>query len=786
MAGHPILRTAALLLGLATLGAIPSQGMVAQASATVATVHSGARASFTCRDASSGEGIEGFPPFLHSLTNEGLPIDSASQHMSSGFAGDVDWLRLIPTSVPFMSFSFPGSARISAAFAIGALVTACGGGGAEADAGTSGTSASTSSTSSTTDSSTGSQDSVTATAPTQPVTTATGSTSTTDGAGDTTTDTATDSTTVVAVAQTGTGAASTGGTSAAAPSAKRSSVALNLAPVNYYSQELPTIDVMKRAGAWLTQCSSTCGTMTGGASGWDTLEEAALDLDANGWIKSLPASSDTTHKYRTVATALSANGALPLGRYIVRYDGSGTITYSGFTKSSSSTAGRDVIDLTTTGNAWMTITATNPSNYIRNIRIYLPGGACANDYTVYADSAAACNATTGAFVPFESFPAGQIWHPQFLQDIKGFRALRFMDWNLTNSTSVTSWAGRTPPGARTWSGASGVPIEAMLDLANMVGADAWLNVPPYADDNYAAQIGALAATHLTNGVSKVDMEYGNETWNYAFPASNWILAQAKAKWPQSIAAGVSAYTLQSSWYGERLAQVCRAAKSNSTAVRCVLNGMAANSWSVNQSLSCPYASAELGHACAKDIDVVSIAPYFGYYISAAKLRSVVATWYADPDGGLSKLFSEITGTDANGVSITAPLAAAGSGAPAGALAAAKAWMTANKAVADSYGLPLWAYEGGQHLVLPSGDTDKTLQALLVAANRDARMGAAYDRMIADWKSVGGQTFTYFNHVGKPGVSGMWGLKETMSDSANAKWASALRMRNDKSCNWSGC
>lgn len=681
-----------------------------------------------------------------------------------------------------MSFTFPGSVRISAAFAIGALVTACGGGG-EADSATPGTTVSSTSGTSTSTSTSGTSTSTTDT-----------TTSTTDT---TTTTTTQDGTT--AIASTGDGhtgettvvASSTApvtstATSTATATAKRSSVALNLAPVTYYSPGIPTIDVMKRAGGWLTQCSSTCGTMPAGSSSWDTKEQAALDLDANGWVKSLPAASDATHRYRTVATALSANGALPLGRYIVRYDGVGTITYSGFTKSSSSTAGRDVIDLTTTGNAWMTITATNPSNYLRNIRIYLPGGACANDYTVYADSAAACNSTTGAYVPFESFPASQIWHPQFLQDIKGFRALRFMDWSQTNSTSVTSWAGRTQPGARTWAEATGVPVEAMLDLANLVGADAWLNVPPYADDNYAAQIGALAATHLTNGVSKLDLEYANETWNYAFPASNWMLAQAKAKWPQLIASGMSPYTLEANWYGERLAQVCRAAKANSTAVRCVLNGMASNAWTVNQSLSCPYAVAELGHACAKDIDVVAIAPYFGYYVSAAKLRPVVATWYADADGGLGKLFSEINGTDANGAPITPPLAAAGSGAPAGALALSKTWMVANKAVADSYGLPLWAYEGGQHLVLPSGDSDAALQSLLVAANRDPRMGAAYDRMMADWKSVGGQTFAYYSHVGKPAASGMWGLKETMSDNTNAKWLSALRMRNDKSCNWSGC
>jgi hypothetical protein len=266
-----------------------------------------------------------------------------------------------------------------------------------------------------------------------------------------------------------------------------------------------------------------------------------------------------------------------------------------------------------------------------------------------------------------------------------------------------------------------------------------------------------------------------------------MVDQAKAKWPQQVSQGVSPYTLADSWYGERLAQVCQAAKAGSTLVRCVVNGQAANSWITNQMLACPYAAAELGHQCAKDVDVVAIAPYFGGYIANTKLRSVVATWYTDSDGGLSKLFQEITGTDSNGAAVSnALLSAAGSGAPTGALAVSKSWMVATKAVVDAYGLPMWAYEGGQHLLLPSGDSDQKLQNLFVAANRDPRMGAAYDRMMTDWKAAGGQTFAYYSHVAPASIYGSWGLKESMNDNTSPKWVSALKSRNDKTCNWTGC
>ena len=701
-----------------------------------------------------------------------------------------------------MAFNFLNGRGVSAlAMATGILVSGCGGGssdsGSTADEASATSTTPTSTSSSTSTSTTSASTAVDSASTTQAAVSSTGPSTVVSGvggsavSGDPTT-AATDPDAPVTVASSsgssGSGSTSTTSTPTTSTStATRSGVALNVSGLSYYSPESPTIDIMKRAGAWLTQCSN-CTGLAAGASAWDTKEEAALDLDANGWLKSLPASTDTTHKYRTVSSALSTGGAIPLGQYIVRYDGAGTMTYSGgFTKNTgASTPGRDVITLTSTANAWMTITATTPSNYLRNIRIYMPGGACANDLTVYAASASACTSATGAYVPFESFPATQIWHPQFLQDIKGFRALRFMDWNLTNSVAATTWADRTPVGARTWTGQTGVPIETEMDLATLIGADAWMNIPPYANDDYATQIGVLAAAHM-KGNSKLDLEWGNEPWNYAFTLAGYILNQAKAKWPTQVAQGISPYTLADSWYGERVSQACRAAKIGSAQIRCVLNAQAASSWSTNQSLACPYSASEVGHTCAKDIDVVAVAPYFGGYIGQAKLRSVVATWYTDADGGLAKLFQEITGQDASGNAITAPLNTIDAGvAPTGALAQAKTWMVATKAVADTYGLPMWAYEGGQHLIAPTGDTDQGLLSLFVAANRDARMGAAYDRMMSDWKSSGGQTFTYYTHIGTPSGYGMWGLKETVGDNANPKWASALKNRNALNCSWSGC
>lgn len=576
--------------------------------------------------------------------------------------------------------------------------------------------------------------------------------------------------------------------------APRSGAGMNLGPLDPTSTEFPTIDLMKRAGAWLTQCASwtsaTCKDFAAGQSAWDTREESKLSVDAQGWIKSLPANTDTTTKYRYVTTILSGGG-LPDGKFVVKYDGQGTLTYSGAGAkvANLSAAGRDVVQVTAAnGGFFLTINATTPGNYLRNIRVYPPGGACANDYSTYAADATTCGGTKGAYVGFEAFPATKPWYPPFITDVKGFRTLRFMDWMRTNTTTNANWATRSLPTDRTWAGESGVPLETMIDLANDTGTDPWVNIPPYATDDYVHQFARLAHQRLSSTL-KLNLEYANEAWNYQFAATNWMLAQAKATWPTPLAQGANPYYLELNWYAQRLAQVCTIAKqefgADASRVTCIANTQAAQASMTQQVLACTYAAPALGKPCGKFFDVVAIAPYFGYYIANPTYRPTVKTWYADADGGLTKLFEEINGVGPTGNSMTAPLGAQ-TKFLAGARGMSNAWMVTSKAVATSFGLPLWAYEGGQHLVPPVGDPDTTFLSLIANANRDPRMQTAYQQDMADWKAAGGQTFVYYHHVGTPTKYGMWGAKVNLADNDSPKWKAITQARDGTACWWSGC
>ena len=92
----------------------------------------------------------------------------------------------------------------------------------------------------------------------------------------------------------------------------------------------------------------------------------------------------------------------------------------------------------------------------------------------------------------------------------------------------------------------------------------------------------------------------------------------------------------------------------------------------------------------------------------------------------------------------------------------------------------------QGITPPAGDTDKTFQSLLLAANRDPRMGVAYTKMLSDWQASGGQTFSLFNDVATPSQYGDWGLKENQFDTTAAKWMAVAKVRDTVACWWSGC
>ena len=151
----------------------------------------------------------------------------------------------------------------------------------------------------------------------------------------------------------------------------------------------------------------------------------------------------------------------PSGKYVVLYDGQGTLSYGFDASLASSSPGRDVINVakpTTGGGIRIDITATDPNhdgNYLRNIRV------------VKAEDE-------------QLLDSGAIFDPTFLSRMQNFHVLRFMQWSQIDAAGGTAgtWAKRSHVDDAGWGSTIGVPLEVEIDLANAVGAGARLAERP--------------------------------------------------------------------------------------------------------------------------------------------------------------------------------------------------------------------------------------------------------------------------------------------------------------------
>jgi len=532
-----------------------------------------------------------------------------------------------------------------------------------------------------------------------------------------------------------------------------SPLGINLNSITYYSPEMPFIDNFKSNGSWITHSSSV----------WDTNEEQYLNLDSNGWPISLVSVNEpTSQQFNSVGVLLlrsypnTTNGYYPAGKYYVLYQGQGTLTYGGDATLVSRSTGQDIINVATpsSGGIDLRITATDPNqngNYLRNVQV------------IKAENLAAFN-------------AGQIFNPSFLTTVQNFRALRFMDWLGTNNSTLSSWSARPLPTNAFWGTSGGVPVEIAVALANIVGADAWLNIPVMADDNYITQMATLVHSSLSSS-QKVYVELSNEVWNGGFTQAAYATAQGQAKFASGLG---SPFDYNRNWYGMRVAQSCDIWKStwgsDSGRVVCVMGAQAANTWTATESLNCPFWTA--GSPCASHgIGAVAIAPYFG--------GNVPTAWTNQSDGGLASLFASLTTQND-------PTIPAG-----GWLSQASGWVAAYIPALANYHLPLVAYESGQTFegfpngVTPTG-SNSPITNLYIAANRDARMGTAYTSYLQQWKANGGTLLMDFSDIGAYSQYGEWGALESIMQttsplsSSPPKWQALMGFISSNQCWWSGC
>lgn len=555
---------------------------------------------------------------------------------------------------------------------------------------------------------------------------------------------------------------------------QQAALGINIHQLTYWSPEWTLLDAFKSAGGWFTQTDDL----------FDTAEQHLLDTDAQGWVRSLP-DQDSGATYRYVAALLlNGNGGKhPAGRYVITYEGEGQIHYFFDAQKIErlSRPGRDVIEIAqpTNGGILLRITQTDPrnvGNYIRNIRVIMPGFRCANDPFNWVKDPQDCPGGASSAQAFETVNASQPFHPALLQNIRQYKAIRHMDFLATNSSTVSTWESRTQRDTSRYLFDKGAPPELAVDMAAFLGSDLWLNIPHQATDAYVTNLATYARQQLQTH-QRVVIEYSNEVWNLIFPQGNWVQEQGQSQWPND---PTDPYFKRINWYGKRANEVIglwkQAWGDQAHRVTGVMGGQLSNETIAQVALDCPlWAAQNGGQDCTGNIDALTIAPYFGGYFGSAEYYDQVSNWIAQGQAvALDNLFADLTqgGLLPDGQS---------------GLEQAIGWMDQAKATADAYDLGFVAYEGGQHMVgVGALINDDALTALFNAANRDPRMFSIYETYLQAWREAGGQLFCLWISMSSFDRFGNWGIQESMDDTDNPKYRAVQAFLRDNNCWWPDC
>ncbi|MDQ2093172.1 calcium-binding protein [Rhodalgimonas zhirmunskyi] len=526
------------------------------------------------------------------------------------------------------------------------------------------------------------------------------------------------------------------------------SLAMGLNGVADWATQQPFVDQMKSARVWVGHAGATWGA-------WDAARlEAEGFLDGDGWVKALPEGVDRIESF--ILTEQDEKARSLAGRYRVRWSGEGNLRIGGLARQVRMGDHEAWFDFTPgDGLVSLTITATDPEgtgDYLREIEVVREDQIALHE-------------------------AGVIFNPVWVARIADLRSLRFMDWMMTNGSPVTDWEGRPRLSDYSWT-RRGVPLEAMIELANMVGADPWFNMPHAADDGYSQAFAEMVLERLDPRL-QVYVEYSNELWNHGFPQARWANEQARARWGEKAGddawmqyAGVRAAEVMRVWGGvftgdqaERLRRV--------VAVHTGWLGLE------EPLLEAPLWRAE-GAALppAAHFDAYAVSGYFGFELGdaeegrLAELRDWIdeSVRKAEAEGRRKGLKRKALEAEVRPVMFDQAIPRAAQAVREGSLKEViETLWPYHAGVARRYGYELIMYEGGTHAVgHGAAQNEQLLTDFFNVFNYSGEVAALYHEALGAWRAQGGRMFNAFVDVSRPSKYGSWGALRYLEDDT-ARW-----------------
>ncbi|ATF19428.1 hypothetical protein [Phaeobacter gallaeciensis] len=541
-------------------------------------------------------------------------------------------------------------------------------------------------------------------------------------------------------------------TEAAVSEVPKQPIAMNLASIADWSPQAPFLDHFKTARPWI-------GHIAGQWGGADYSDLAAAGyLDPDGWPTAIPPELGSVGTL--ILTDLPKEASSLTGRYVLRFEGDGIIEVTG--RARNIRYGKSEIRFDYT-----------PGPGAVEIRIQRSDRQGVGDYVR--------NITVVMEKHLPDWQAGALFNPDWIARMRGFAALRFMDWMATNDSTQVGWEDRPRVQDYSWT-AQGAPAEVLVALANHLQADPWFTLPHMADDIYIRNYARLVRDQLDPELTAY-VEYSNEVWNWQFEQAVWADDQARARW--------GGQDLWMQFYGGRAAEVAMiwtdvfgdAAEDRLVRVVATQTGWLGLE---EQILAAPLWVAEdpARRPPAQLFDAYAVTGYFGGILGLPDRAATLRAWIAQSREQAA------AAAEAKGLSgaAAAEFVEAHQYDAASALAAAELRdglvssssedtvsdllgriLPYHAKVAEAHGLDLIMYEGGSHVVgLGAMVDDEMLTGFFSHFNYTEEMGALYRSLLAGWPEIGGRLFTAYSDVSSPGKWGSWGSLRYVSDD-NPRW-----------------
>ncbi len=464
-------------------------------------------------------------------------------------------------------------------------------------------------------------------------------------------------------------------------------IGMNLEGLAYWDKGRPFKDFMKNSDSQLL-------TFTPNGNVWNTGVQSEIPMDTEGYPTVIPAM--TSIGLQRVRIVFSAGGHLPVGDYVLLYDGEGDFYFRGEMTTLTATAGRKTFRVHGIDNLYLDIDYSKQGNHLRNFRLVRP-----EDEATYA---------------------AQPFYQPFLDKLCPFNPIRFMDWQVTNASTLVNWSDRAKPNDRSQTMRNGVSYEHIIQLGNTLNRDVWVCVPHKASDDYIRQMARLFRDGLKPHIN-VFIEYSNEVWNWQFEQAHWVNANGNQNISYPRQYTERSLNVFKIWHQEWAGQTQR--------VKRVLGTQTGYNWVSEQIL-----------AQAKGaFDFFAPTFYFGYNGSCLdNLRALGAA--ATP--------TDVINCTRETMRAFFPL------------------ISQTYRLAQMYGKPIAHYEGGQHMT--SNPTIEPFQTALYAAQIDPQIRTLYQEMIDSMRRYGGTAFaTAFVLTGvRESRYGSWGHLEESNQNLNAQ------------------